>query len=501
MESIIGKILCDRYRIVQELSQDDFSTIYLAEDLEQNDKKQCKIERLKPHYDNEVLGAQSWQKVLQTFLTQANIFQKISHHPQIPQLLDFFECDREFYLVYEDIKGENLARKLKNKLIDEAEAVVWLQEIVGILEFTHQAGIPHLNIRPSSLVQHQDGRKLLTDFAAIKIAVLSNNKPLKTIINPDFSPLKQHEKSDFSIDIYALGKTIIYALTGSITDFTQSKLPDSVESGTASNSNNLSTANISSELTYVLNRMVSDVCGQYYQSPAEILAELDFNHNVINLPPPFFDSSYFAPSSSKRVKKQANFLASINQFKFPSKIIWFLLALPFIFASAIIFIGISKNSGRNFASYINDDYQFEIKYPQDWSKRQLDDPITGEIVVFASTLETDADLFLEKVSIAVEYLSAEPTSLEQYTQTVFNRINQTKGSEIEAYEEFETSIDSFPARAVIYSRQEGNLQLRQMEAFTIKNNQVYIAIYTAERAKFAKFYGTVKKMIDSWEIQ
>ena len=72
MESIVGKILCDRYRIVQELSQDDFSTIYLAEDLEQNNKAQCKIERLQPQYNNEVLGAQSWQKVLQTFLTQAS---------------------------------------------------------------------------------------------------------------------------------------------------------------------------------------------------------------------------------------------------------------------------------------------------------------------------------------------------------------------------------------------------------------------------------------------
>ncbi len=175
--------------------------------------------------------------------------------------------------------------------------------------------------------------------------------------------------------------------------------------------------------------------------------------------------------------------------------------MPFILASAIIFIGIHKNLDQNFASYINDDYQFEIRYPQDWSKRQLDDPITGEIVVFASPLETDADLFLEKVNIAVEYLPSESTSLEQYTQTVFNRINQAKGSKIELYKDSKTTIDSFPARTVIYSRQEGKLQLRQMEAFTIRNNQVYIAIYTAERAKFYRFYGTVEKMIDSWKIQ
>ena len=250
--------------------------------------------------------------------------------------------------------------------------------------------------------------------------------------------------------------------------------------------------------------MVSNVHDQRYQSAAEILAELDFNHNVdnvITLPPPFFDSSYFVPSSSKRVKKPANFLSSVGHFRFSSKIIWSLLALPFILASAIIFIGIHKNSDQNFTSYINNDYQFKIKYPQDWSKRQLDDPITGEIVVFVSPLETDADLFLEKVNIAVEYLPSESTSLEQYTQTVFNRINQAKGSKIESYKDSKTTINNFPARTVIYSRQEGKLQLTQMEAFTIRNNQVYIAIYTAERTKFYRFYDTVEKMIDSWKIQ
>ncbi len=324
MESIVGKILCDRYRIVQELSQDDFSTIYLAEDLDQNNKAQCKIERLQPQYDNEVLGAQSWKKVLQTFLTQANLLKNISQHPQIPQLLAFFECDREFYIVYEQIKGKSLEQKLKNKLIDEAEAVVWLQEIVGILELTHKAGIAHFNIQPSSLVQHQDGRKFLINFAAIKTAVLSSDKPLKTLINTNFNPSNYQEKSDFNIDIYALGKTIIYALTGNITDFIYSKSTDLIEPAKVGSSNNLSTANIRAELADILNKMVSDVRDQRYQSATEILAELDFNHNVhnvITLPPPFFDSSYFVPSSSKRVKKRANFLSSVGHSKFSSKII------------------------------------------------------------------------------------------------------------------------------------------------------------------------------------
>ena len=69
------------------------------------------------------------------------------------------------------------------------------------------------------------------------------------------------------------------------------------------------------------------------------------------------------------------------------------------------------------------------------------------------------------------------------------------------HKDFKTTIDNSPARTVIYSRQQGSLQLQQMESFMIKNNQVYIAIYIAEKEKFAEFYPTVEKMIDSWEIQ
>ncbi|MEM9507637.1 MAG: PsbP-related protein, partial [Cyanobacteria bacterium P01_E01_bin.35] len=183
------------------------------------------------------------------------------------------------------------------------------------------------------------------------------------------------------------------------------------------------------------------------------------------------------------------------------KALWLWLSIPFVIASIIVFIGINKNPRNKFFSYVNDDYQFSIKYPQHWSQRQLDDPITGDIVVFASPQETDSDLFLEKLYIAVEYLPSELMSLEQYTQDVFERINQAKGSKLDTYEDYQTTVDKLPARKVIYSRQEEGLQLKQMETFTIRNNQVYIAIYTAERAKFSKFHNTVEQMIESWKIQ
>ena len=498
MESIVGKILCDRYRIIRELSQDDFSTVYVAEDLEEQNQP-CHIEQLQPHYNNEVLGTQSWQRVLQTFVERGTVLKSLSQHPQIPQLLDFFECDREFYLVRECIEGESLAQKIERSTISEAEALSWLQELLGVLEFVHQAKIVHLNIQPSSSIEHQNGRKFLTDFATVKNAILGNSNSSPVIINPEFAaPELKLGRADYSSDIYALGKTITYALTGIIEPVTAQS---SIAGASSARSNSLSTVRISPELASVLAKMTSHRPGDRYQTTAEVLADLDFNQNVVTFPPPFFDDMGLPVTNSARPKNILSSRFKIGRFRLSRKIIWLLSAFPFIVALGIIFIGINRNSYRNFNNYVNSDYSFAVKYPQNWRLKELNDPITGGIVVFTSPPSNDTDIFREKVYITVEYLATEITSLEQYTQTVLSRIQQTEGSNVEVYEEFTTSIDESPARTIIYSRQENGVQLKQMETFTIEGNQAYIAIYTAEADEFSEFSNTVQKIIDSWEIQ
>lgn len=497
MESIVGKILCDRYRIIQELNRDQVSTVYLAEDLEQRDRSSCEIERILPQYDREVLGAKSWRKVRQTLMEQGNLLQSISQHPQIPQVLAYFECDREFYLVREHLEGESLAQKTERSPISEAEAVSWLQEILTVLEFIHQAGIIHLNIQPSSLVQHQDGSKYLINFAGIKYAIAGGRASLRAIANPDFMATQPSAKPDYSSDIYALGKTIIYALTGRVAGAIRAKT-EALESDTESlEVEPIPTAQIAPQLANVLNKMVGKRAAVGDRSAAEVLTELDFDRNVVTLPPPFFDPDYFvAKPSAKKSKFSRATIAS--RFKGVRRVIWFLLALPFAIAAIIIFIGIDKNSERNFISYTNNDYQFDIKYPPNWTRQELNDPITGEIVVFTSPLESDSDLFREKVYLATEYLPSEPITLDEYSQLVLERIELANNSEIRS--NFALEIDGLPARAIVYSRQEGGLQLKQMEVFTIKNDRIYLAIYTAQQAKFDQFLDTADRIIDSWAI-
>jgi serine/threonine-protein kinase len=504
VKSILGETLRDRYRIVQELSKEDWSKVYLAEDRNNPSNPQCEIERFHPYYDGEVLGSQSWQRVRQLFFTEAEKLQKLSQNPQIPQVWTYFEEERDFYLVKEIINGETLAAKIKRQPLNEDEAIVWLKEILNILDVVHQQSIIHLNIQPSSLIQQRlDGKIFLTNFGSLRtsISLLKNEFSFASLKNKNeqyfLAPEQKQNRPIIKSDFYGLGKTIIYALTG--------KYSEIINSESEVNKQNLATGNgitsidgvpISSQLISILKKMVAESPAERYESVTEILDELGEKQNVVTLPPPFVinNSSYVAPA-------KANINSSQPRFKINKITLWGLLILPFIGALITLFIGINKNMYRGFLSYTNQAYNFTIKYPENWSLKELDDPITGEVAVFTSPLESESDLFLERVYLSVEYLSSQPTTLDEYTEIVFEKIQQEKGNEIEVYEEKKTRLDRHPARIIIYSRNERGLLLRQMEAFTIKNDRVYIIIYTAQRVKFSKFFDTAQKMLKSWEIQ
>ncbi len=496
MKSIVGTVLHDRYYIARELEKEEFSNLYLAEDRGLERHLPCQIERLHPKYSSEVLGSRSWSNVYKLFLQEANSRQNLGNHPQIPQLLAYFTEEREFYLVKEFIDSESLAERIHDCFIDEAEAVQWLHEALTILDFIHQKSVIHLNIKPSSLLREKHtGKIFLTNFGGIKNVVLSQNDWASLMIGDrDYiAPEQQEGKPNFSSDIYALGKTIIYALIGD--DDLQNSEYLSLSSNLANtkNINNTPTI-ISNQLTKILEKMTADSYNQRYQSAVEVLAALDRKQNVVSFPPPFSN----APTV---IQNRAADRPGKSRFKVAKFVLWSLLILPFLGAAIAFLIGVNKNRYKGFVVYSNETYNFTLNYPENWQVRELDDPITGEVVVFSSPAESSFDPFSEKIYISVEYLAPDINSLDQYTQTIVNRIKQENGNEIKVYKEKRTKLGRYPARMIIYSRQENKLLLRQLEAFTIKNNRVYVITYTAERVKFSKFLSTAQKMLKSWEIK
>jgi serine/threonine-protein kinase len=515
MKSIIGKVLQGRYFIVRELGKSNLSITYLAEDRSKSNHQPCVIKQLQLQISHQLLDSKPklWQSLEKSFITEAITLKRLGKHPQIPQLYNYFEQEKQFYLVLELIEGKDLEQEVQEHTLEETEVINLLKDVLKILDFVHQQGVIHRDIRPSNLILRPDGSIVLIDFSLVTnlstegdytlesstitsepVTVAINNLPSEppTIIvgTLGYMPPEQMEgKPRYNSDIYALGKTAIYAFLGYLPNVNLTFQ----DRRTQGEKIDLAELNLSPRLTTILKKMTELNFKERYQSAVEVLTELEREENVIILPPPFIVSPPYAET-------QPTIIATKQQSSFRRILVWLLLILPFLGALLLIRAGLEKNMYRDFSLYNNNRYNIEIRYPKNWSIEELEDPITGEVVVFYSPQETETDLFQEKVSITVEELTKDLNSLDEYSEKIISRLTDNRDSALSIYSQQKTRLAQQPARTLLYSRIENGINLRQMETFTLQERKIYIVTYTAERAKYSKFLDRAKKMIKSFEI-
>ncbi|MEB3294816.1 MAG: serine/threonine-protein kinase [Synechococcales bacterium] len=216
-------LLNDRYRVLHALGQGGFGATYLARDEILPGQPNCVIKQLRPN----ATAPNVMQMARELFEREANTLGKIGNHPQIPRLLDYFEAYQEFYLVQEYVSGSTLQQEVKRRNGDyftEYEVKQFLLEILPVLSYIHQNKVIHRDIKPANLIRRSHDQKLvLIDFGAVKndvstiITAASENTAFTSyaIGTPGFAPPEQMAmRPVFASDIYALGVTCIYLLTG-----------------------------------------------------------------------------------------------------------------------------------------------------------------------------------------------------------------------------------------------------------------------------------------------
>ena len=262
-----GSIIGNRYQIIQKLGSSETGKIYLAKDLQATADGRCVVEQLSPIFSDEA----NWRIIKQYLLNEIIVLERLGDHPQIPQFRDHFTEHRQFYLVREYIDGDNLEQEVERKVYTEADVVYLIQDTLRILDFIHKTNVIHRNVQPVHLIRRkQDNKFVLIDFGAIQeIESTTINLQGEFLFDryskncPYIAPEQKSGKSHFSSDIYALGKTAIYALTG--------KSPQELEQ---TNLYWRSQCQISSKLEVILNKMMSSEIEDRYASTLEVLYDL-----------------------------------------------------------------------------------------------------------------------------------------------------------------------------------------------------------------------------------
>jgi serine/threonine protein kinase, bacterial len=215
-----NNLLNNRYRILRSLGEGGFGATFLAEDTQMPSQRQCVIKQLKPITDNPDV----YQLVQERFQREAAVLETLGNGcAQIPSLYAYFNEDQKFYLIQEWIDGSTLEQWVQTHgtFSENAARNLWKQ-LLQILTFVHKQGIIHRDIKPDNIILRAPQQQpVLIDFGAVRetmgTLVNSNGNPTSSIVigTPGYMSSEQAAGRPLpSSDLYSLGLTILYALTG-----------------------------------------------------------------------------------------------------------------------------------------------------------------------------------------------------------------------------------------------------------------------------------------------
>ncbi|AFZ17660.1 protein kinase domain-containing protein [Allocoleopsis franciscana] len=260
-------LLQQRYRALKPIGQGGFGRTFLAVDESTQSQRRCVIKQFFPQQQ----GTDNIEKATELFRQEANRLETLGQHPQIPQLLAYFEQDDHQYLVQELIDGENLAQEIAhNGPFNETQIRQLLHSLLPVLRCVHHHQMIHRDIKPENIIRRRDNQLVLVDFGAAKYTTETMLGRTGTVIGSAAytAPEQVKGKAIFASDLYSLGVTCIHLLT---------QIPPFDLSDTSEDTwvwRHYLRKPISKELGIILDKMLESGTKRRYQSADEVLKDL-----------------------------------------------------------------------------------------------------------------------------------------------------------------------------------------------------------------------------------
>jgi len=212
MPDLIGQPI-SHYHILDRLGEGGMAIVYKALDTRLEREVALKVIR------TEKLVPATMDKTLKRFEREARALAKLNH-PYIVSVTDYGEQDGQPYLVMPYLPGGTLKKHLTGRPISWQNAARLLAPIARALDYAHQQGIVHRDVKPSNILITQSGQPMLSDFGIAKILDLEETADLTGtgvgIGTPDYMAPEQGfgHSTDARMDVYALGVVFYEMVTG-----------------------------------------------------------------------------------------------------------------------------------------------------------------------------------------------------------------------------------------------------------------------------------------------
>lgn len=200
-----GEVIEKRYRVTQLLGRGGFGATYLVDDLQLNGKRRALKEIPRNMFDE----------------AEASLLARLDH-ASIPDIVDRLYTDNMAFLVLEFGGARTLGseRKRLGGRIPLATLVPWIHQLCRVLSYLHAQNPPiiHRDLKPDNILLDEQDHVMLIDFGIAKLA--NPNEETRTLgraVSFGFSSPEQimGTGTDQRSDIYSLGATVYFLLTGS----------------------------------------------------------------------------------------------------------------------------------------------------------------------------------------------------------------------------------------------------------------------------------------------
>lgn len=212
-----SKILAERYEVQRQLGKQTGRQTLLARDLQTQELVVIKQLFLGSDFE--------WQD-LKLFEREAETLKALDH-PAIPRYLDYLEIDepnsKSFALVQTYVEGKSLEEHLRSgRTFSESEVKQLAKSLLAILNYLHEQNPPviHRDIKPSNILLHSRsgnsvGQVYLVDFGSVQNQAAKFGGTITVVGTYGYmAPEQFGGRSVPASDLYGLGATLIYLVTG-----------------------------------------------------------------------------------------------------------------------------------------------------------------------------------------------------------------------------------------------------------------------------------------------
>jgi serine/threonine protein kinase len=210
MPSLIGQSI-GRYHILEQLGEGGMATVYKAFDTRLERDVAIKVIR------RNAFPVEQHELVLKRFEREAKALAKLNH-PNIVGVIDYGEYEDSPYLVMPYFPGGTLKERL-GKPVPWQDAVRLLLPIAHALQFAHEQGILHRDVKPSNILITRSGEPMLSDFGIAKILEGGETTALTGtgvgVGTPEYmAPEQWTGMACLQSDVYSLGVIFYELITG-----------------------------------------------------------------------------------------------------------------------------------------------------------------------------------------------------------------------------------------------------------------------------------------------